>query len=197
MCVVLLNLCCVFSIRLFFVNSFWSSLRLSTSVLYFSKWFVLFSIWDASSLTLKSKFSFYGKLFCALCCFFFHRCYLLNSCFFINPTNSFIIWQPNSSFINPVTFIFFPLGYGLPNSKFEVSNLSQHILQYLLFLYEQWSCLCPYNQVLHFHHILVLHNHAKVHKLQFYLDLILISLFVNIWVVLISIVNKFFWKKTL
>ena len=48
---------------------------------------------------------------------------------------------PYSSFINPVTFLFFILGNGLSNSKFEVSNLFQHLLQYLhkyfLFLHEQ------------------------------------------------------------
>ena len=40
----LLNLCCVFRVILiFFMNSFWSSLILSTSILFFSKWFILFS----------------------------------------------------------------------------------------------------------------------------------------------------------
>ena len=34
-----------------------------------------------------------------------------------------MICPPNSSFINPITFLFFPLGKGLSNAKFEVSNL--------------------------------------------------------------------------
>ena len=43
--------------------------------------------------------------------------------FALNPTNSVMICPPNSSFINQITFLFFPLGNGLSNSKFEVSNL--------------------------------------------------------------------------
>ena len=42
--------------------------------------------------------------------------------------------------------------------------------------YGQWSSLYLYNKVLHFHQILVLQTHTKIHTLQFYLDLILISL---------------------
>ena len=37
LCFSLLNLCCVFNISLFFMNSFLSSLRLSTSISFFSK----------------------------------------------------------------------------------------------------------------------------------------------------------------
>ena len=40
LCLSLLNLCCVFNISLLIMNS----LRLSTSVLFFSKWFTLFSV---------------------------------------------------------------------------------------------------------------------------------------------------------
>ena len=34
-----------------------------------------------------------------------------------------MIFPPTSSLINPITFLFFPLGNHLSNSKFEVSNL--------------------------------------------------------------------------
>ena len=45
LCLSLLNLCCVFNISLlFYTNSFLSSLRLSTSILFISKWLILFSI---------------------------------------------------------------------------------------------------------------------------------------------------------
>ena len=40
----LLNPCCVFMLVIIFMNSFSSSLRLSMSILFFSKWFILFSI---------------------------------------------------------------------------------------------------------------------------------------------------------
>ena len=34
----------------------------------------------------------------------------------------FIIFPPNLSFINPITFLDFPLGNDLSNYQFEVSN---------------------------------------------------------------------------
>ena len=43
-CLSLLNLCCVFKITLFFMNSFLSSLRLSTLIPFFSKWLTIFLI---------------------------------------------------------------------------------------------------------------------------------------------------------
>ena len=50
----LLNLCCVFRVILiFFMNSFWSSLILSTSILFFSKWFILFSYSRKQSKSLQ------------------------------------------------------------------------------------------------------------------------------------------------
>ena len=66
----------------------------------------------------------------------------------------------------------------IQNLKCQI--LFQHLLQYLckyhLFLHEQQGCLYPHNKVLHFQHILVLHNQFKINTLQFYLDLILINL---------------------
>ena len=55
LCLSLLSLCCVFSISLlFFMNSFWSSLRLSTSIFFFLKKFIFLSIWAVSKQFLKS-----------------------------------------------------------------------------------------------------------------------------------------------
>ena len=51
LCVFLLNICSVFNITLLL---FMNSLRLSTSILFFSKSFVLFSIWAASKQFLCS-----------------------------------------------------------------------------------------------------------------------------------------------
>ena len=45
LCLLLLNLCCVFNISLIF---FMNSIGISTSILFFSEWLILFSIWSAS-----------------------------------------------------------------------------------------------------------------------------------------------------
>ena len=106
-----LNLCCVFVISLFFVNSFLSSLRQAKSISFFSKWFAVFSIWDALKhfLFFKFKFSFYDTYFVPFV-FYIHHKYLLNNymLFSLNQTNFFMIFPPNSSFINPTTCLFFP-----------------------------------------------------------------------------------------
>ena len=50
LCFSLLSLCCVFNIIFwFFMNSFWSSLRLSISILFCSKWCILFSVGAVST----------------------------------------------------------------------------------------------------------------------------------------------------
>ena len=41
------------------------------------------------------------------------------------------MFPPNSSFINPIIFLFFPLGNGLSNSKFEVSSFSNFVYNYI------------------------------------------------------------------
>ena len=43
--------------------------------------------------------------------------------FALNQTNSFRVCLPNSSFTNPITFLFFLLDNDFFNSKFEVPNL--------------------------------------------------------------------------
>ena len=64
LCLSFLNLCCVYNTSLlFFMNSFESS-RLSTSILFFSEWLILFSIWDASK-QLNLSFLFMTHFFVA------------------------------------------------------------------------------------------------------------------------------------
>ena len=43
--------------------------------------------------------------------------------FALNFTNFVEIFPSNSSFVNQITFLFSPLGNGLLDSQFEVSNL--------------------------------------------------------------------------
>ena len=44
--------------------------------------------------------------------------------FSLITANSVIIFPPNSSFANPITFLYFPFGNGLSNSYFRVSNIA-------------------------------------------------------------------------
>ena len=66
----LLNLYCVFNFNLLiFMSSLWSFLRISTSILFFSRWFILFSRWVASKLFLWSSnsiFFLWHTFFCLL-----------------------------------------------------------------------------------------------------------------------------------
>ena len=65
-CFLLLNFCRDFNINLLlFISSLWFSLKLSTSALFFSSWFILFSSLVAFKQLLKS--SFYYTLFCGFC----------------------------------------------------------------------------------------------------------------------------------
>ena len=82
----LLNLSCVFNIDLlFFVNSLWSFLRHSMSVLFFRTWSVLFSIWVASNSyhNLQIQVFFLWHTFLCLLLFYLHCCYLLSNCNFL------------------------------------------------------------------------------------------------------------------
>ena len=60
LCLSLLNICCVFNINLLFLmNTLWYFLILSISVLWFSRWLMLFSSWVAyKKLLLISNLSF-------------------------------------------------------------------------------------------------------------------------------------------
>ena len=91
-CVSLLNLCCVFNISsLFLMNSS----ELSTSVLFLSKYFILFSISAASNQFLQScnlSFLFMTQFFVPFACLplsllSFKQLYV----FALYPTNSFMI----------------------------------------------------------------------------------------------------------
>ena len=100
--------------------------------------------------------------------------------FSLNNVSSFIILSRNSSFNKPMAFCFFAFHSGFSCPQFKVSNFFQHLLQNLckcvLFWYGQWSFLYPYNIILLSRYILLLRNHTKVHKFQFYLFIILINL---------------------
>ena len=120
-----LNLCYVIDITLLF---FTNSLRLSISVLFFSKWFILFLVWAASKQFLKCwnlRFLFMTHFFVFFFCFLsssllsFRQLYA----FALNPKNYLMIFPPNPSFISWITFSVFTLGNGLSISKFEVPNL--------------------------------------------------------------------------
>ena len=135
--------------------------------------------------------------------FYLHILHLLSSYKCLLLIQQILSWfvPPNASFNNPITFLFFPLGNGLPNPWFEVSNQIQHFLQYIykyhLFLCMQWNCVYPYNIILLFYHILVLHNQTKNHTL---INPNIESpkqtlLFISIRVCFIFIANKFSVKK--
>ena len=89
----LLNLCCAYNISLLFIMN---SLRLSTSILFFSQWLILFSIWAASKhftiLMTIFKFSFYNTPFCVCCFFIFIIVVFLNSYLFFLSIQQIISW---------------------------------------------------------------------------------------------------------
>ena len=121
LCLWLINFCCIFSISLLF---FMNSLKPSTLFLFWIVYFIFnLSCLKTVFIMLKLSFSIYDT-FLWLVLFFPHHCCLLNSYVFaLNPTNSFMICPSNSSFITPITFLFFLLGNSLSDLKFEVSNL--------------------------------------------------------------------------
>ena len=61
------------------------------------------------------------------------------------------------------------------NLKYQIffQHLSQCSCKCHLFLSIQWNCLYPYNTVLLFHHIFVIHNHSKTHTSLSYSVLVL------------------------
>ena len=71
-----------------------------------------------------------------------------------------MIFSPNVFFINPRTFCFFSFG----NSLSSLSSAMQCLITHNKRMY-------PNNKILSFHHILVLLNQTKTHKLMFYLIL--------------------------
>ena len=78
------------------------------------------------------------------------------------------------------TFCFFLLVAVVPIHSLKYPILCQNLLQCLykchLFLHGQRNSLYPFNKVFLFHHILVLHNHTKIHTLLFCFIIILINL---------------------
>ena len=111
LCLSLLNLYCVFNITLLFFTNSW---RQSPWILFFLKFFILFSIWAASKQFLLSwnlKVSFYDTLFCAFCFFIF----IIVIAFALNQTNSVMNCPPNSSFTSPFYFSFRQWSVNLKN----------------------------------------------------------------------------------
>ena len=121
-------------------------------------------------------------LSCVFCFFYLHYCCPLNSCRFLLLIQRILPW-----FVNPINlsliqllfyFFFYTVACVTHNLKSQI--FFQHLLQYIhksiLFLWKQWRCLYSNNKVLHLNHILVLHNHTKIHIFQFYSDVILINL---------------------
>ena len=79
--------------------------------------------------------------------FYLHYCLLLSNykVFNLNPRNFFMIFPENLSFINPITFQFFPL-YIVSLIHLKYQRLLQHLLQclykYNLFMYTMKLCVC-------------------------------------------------------
>ena len=88
-----LNLCYVINITLLF---FTNSLRLSISVLFFSKWFILFLVWAASKQFLKCwnlSFLFMTHFFVFFFVFYLHHCCLLDSYMLLLLIQKIIWWS--------------------------------------------------------------------------------------------------------
>ena len=134
LCVSLLNLCWVFNISLFFINSLWIPLRLQHFI--FSNCFVLFSSWVASK-------HFYLTHFCPFFFFiFFAIIFKKLSAFPLIPTSYFIIFPPNLSFVKPITFLCFPF-----------SNVWSHISCFNIFcnVFIDITCFYGDNKIICFH----------------------------------------------
>ena len=111
------------------MNSCCSFLRMSSLILFFFEWFILFSIWAASKQFLKSSnlsflFMAHFLLFCL------HHCCLLNRYVFLLLIQLMFSWLLHLILISLIQllFYFFRLGSGLANSIFEVSNLASIFL---------------------------------------------------------------------
>ena len=124
LCLSNLNLCFVFNINLwFFMNSFY---EIFFSIIYVNLIiFLNFLFYYQVKLLLNCFYNFQIYVFYLwynfLCLLFFHLrcCHLLSSYNFLLLIEQFIIFLPNSSFINPITF----LSFRQWSSWFEVSNL--------------------------------------------------------------------------
>ena len=69
-----------------------------------------------------------------------------------------------------------------------------NIIVNIMFLCIQWNCLYPYNTILVFHYIFILHYHTKTHALMFYLILVLkvLNRQIHSWVSMVFYVFFFF-----
>ena len=73
-------------------------------------------------------------------------------------------------------------------------NIFCNIIVNIMFLCIQWNCLYPYNTILVFHYIFILHYHTKTHALMFYLILVLkvLNRQIHSWVSMVFYVFFFF-----
>ena len=102
-----LNICCVFGITLSF---FKNSLRLSVSILFFSTWFNLFSVWAASKRFLNSwnlSLPFKKHFFVFFLVFYLHHCCLLNGCMFLLLIQKNLLWLFHLFLLSLVQLLFY------------------------------------------------------------------------------------------
>ena len=127
---------------------------ISVSILFFSKWFVLFSIWAAFEQFLwSSNSSFLWQTF--LCCLFFYlrHCCLSNSYVFLLLIGKIILWFSHLIHLSLVQLLFHFFLWAMVclfrNLKCQIllQHLLQYINKYLLSLHEQWSYLYPCSYV--------------------------------------------------
>ena len=87
--------------------------------------FFLNGLFASKQCLYSSKVSFLDTLFFCLLVFCFHGCLLLSNYTFLLSMRWILklFSPPNSTFINPITFLVFPLDNVLFNWWFEVSNL--------------------------------------------------------------------------
>ena len=127
--------------------NFLSSLTLSPSFLFFSKCFVLFSIWAASKQVLYLEFKFlFMTPFLVFFLFYLHRCCLLNIYMFLLLIQQILSW---------FVYLFQLSIVQLFSSFFLYAMiLFQHLLQclceYHLFLHEQWTYIASIFSVKNF-----------------------------------------------
>ena len=87
-----------------------------------------FTLKQSSLIVIKSKTFSHYALFCTLAALIFHLFvyFVYVYIFALIATNSVMIFPPSSSFIMPVTFLFFPVGSGLLSS-FEYPLVSNFV----------------------------------------------------------------------
>ena len=101
--------------------------------------------------------------FCTFAALIFHLFLSIFLYTYIFATNSVLIFPPSSSFIMPITFLFFPIGSGLLSSV-EYSLITNFVSTYLL------QCLCKnlvslYVYSIAYYHTWTACSHGETHTL--------------------------------